>query len=78
MNASELVKNQPAIIVELENHPFKTRLLELGFIPGESMELKHIALLRGPMVFEINGNKLGLRKNEAKLITVSLINKQTA
>lgn len=61
------------MIIELENHPFKTRLLELGFIPGESMTLKHVALLNGPMVFEINGNKLGLRKNEAFLISVSPI-----
>lgn len=71
MKASDLKKEQPAIIVELENHLFKTRLLELGFIPGEVMVLKHFAILKNPLVFEINGNKLSLRKSEAKLITVS-------
>lgn len=47
------------------------RLLELGFLPGETVELRHRAPFGGgPLAVAIRGTVIGLRRREAEHILV--------
>jgi ferrous iron transport protein A len=46
--------------------------MELGFLPGKSITLRHSAPMGGPMAFQLDETILALRKNEASLIKVQL------
>lgn len=48
------------------------RLTDLGFAPGQSVELQRRAPLRDPLVFAVAGVELALRRSEASRILVSL------
>lgn len=74
MKLSELSKNQKAIIrnVDLKNIPMK--LIEMGFLPGNQVELLLKAPLKDPLYFVIDGSHLCIRKETAMLIEVELLN----
>ena len=72
MNASELKKGESAKITLVEYSDLQNKLIEMGCFEGNAIKLLHIAPLGDPIAFDINGYILGLRKEEAKLIHVSL------
>ncbi|MDA3960069.1 MAG: ferrous iron transport protein B [Planctomycetota bacterium] len=49
----------------------KRRLLEMGLIPGETVRVSHIAPLGDPIVVEVQGYRLGLRRGQASAIHVT-------
>jgi len=46
------------------------RLMEMGLIDGEEIELLGYAPLGDPIEFELRGYRLSLRKNEALRVTI--------
>jgi len=46
------------------------RLMEMGLIDGEEIELLGFAPLGDPIEFELRGYRLSLRKNEARRVTI--------
>lgn len=65
-----LKRGEKAIIVsfELDNVPLK--LLEMGCLPGNEVELVQIAPFKDPMYLNINGSHLAIRRETASFITV--------
>lgn len=58
-------------------HPISERLVELGFMAGESIEVIHEApFSRDPIVVECAGTRIALRRSEAELIIVSPLDAQ--
>jgi ferrous iron transport protein A len=49
------------------------KLLEMGCLPGNHVELIQIAPFRDPLYLNINDTYLSIRKETAKLINVELI-----
>jgi ferrous iron transport protein A len=49
------------------------RLMEMGLIEGEEIELIGYAPLGDPIEFAVRGYRLSLRANEAKRITIELL-----
>jgi len=47
---------------------FKRRLLEMGFVPGERVEMEKYAPLRDPAEYVIKGYHVSLRRTEADLV----------
>jgi len=45
------------------------RLYELGFYPGQKVVRRYELPFMGPVVFEMNGALIALRRNELKCIT---------
>ena len=45
-------------------------LLEMGCLPGESIEISNIAPLGDPIAIKVSGYKLSIRKKEAATILV--------
>jgi Fe2+ transport system protein FeoA len=71
---SDLKAGEQAVIAELKESPFKARLLDMGCIPGEEVELSKTAPLGCPFAIYIAGYELSLRKNEAENVLIEVLN----
>ena len=49
---------------------FRRRLMEMGFLPGVSVEVVKFAPLRDPVEFRIKGYHVSLRREEAENVIV--------
>ena len=67
---SDLEPGNKAIIDSFVDEELSVRLLELGCLPGEEVEIAHIAPLGDPIAIHLYGHKLSLRKKEAESILV--------
>jgi ferrous iron transport protein A len=67
---SELKKGQKAIIAEVNIEEIPLKLLEMGCLPGNSVELLQIAPLGDPYYFTINDSHVAIRKETANEIQV--------
>ncbi|MBZ9787395.1 ferrous iron transport protein A [Psychroflexus sp. CAK57W] len=70
---ADLKKGQKAIIGEMNAQEIPLKLLEMGCLPGNQVELIQIAPFRDPLYLNINDTFLSIRKETAKLINVNLI-----
>jgi len=69
---SQLKPGQEAIIREFNSSEIFLKLMEMGFVPGESILLEQIAPMGDPISVNIAGYHLSLRLNEADQILVEL------
>ncbi len=67
---ADLKLGEKAVIDSFTDKELAVKLLEMGCLPGEIVELKHIAPLGDPIAVFISGYLLGLRKSEAASIIV--------
>lgn len=65
---SELKLGQKGIIDSFTDYELSLKLLEMGCIPGEEIEVIRIAPWGDPIAISISGYVLGLRKAEAATI----------
>ena len=78
MTLAELHPGQRAIIAEFEAYMPPIKLLELGFLPGNPVELVQIAPFSDPMYFNVNGSHLAIRKAIADQIVIHPVNENSA
>lgn len=55
----------------VSSNPSFRRLLEVGFTPGQEIELVNTSAFSDPMAFAVRGTLIAIRKNEAECIIVS-------
>lgn len=68
---SELQQGETAVIVAIDlPHEMTHRLMELGFLPGSSVEAARSAPGGDPRVFRIDGTEIALRRETASHVTV--------
>lgn len=67
---SELKKGQKGIIESFTDYELSLKLLEMGCIPGEIIEVIRIAPLGDPIAISIAGYMLSLRKGEAATVRI--------
>ena len=73
-NLYEIKNNQIGIIVKLDNHAdSKLRLAEMGVMPGIKIRLVKKTPLGGPVQVKINNYYLSLRKEDASLIYLNIL-----
>jgi Fe2+ transport system protein FeoA len=69
---SELPVGARAVVVQvLARGPVRRRLLEMGFVRGESLRVEKLAPLGDPMELVIKGYHLSLRREEGACILVA-------
>jgi Fe2+ transport system protein FeoA len=73
MYASDLKKGDTAKIKQVEFGELQNKLIEMGCFEGNTIRMLYIAPLGDPIAYDINGYILGLRKEEARMIEVTLI-----
>jgi len=69
---SNMRKGQKGIIDSFTDYELSLKLLEMGCIPGEIIEVIRIAPLGDPIAISISGYMLGLRKAEASTVNVRI------
>ncbi len=68
---SDLSPGESALIEDFEDDCFSSNLLEMGFLPGEKVIFHRYAPLGDPLLVELSGYFLTLRKADAKMIRIS-------
>ena len=71
---SELKRGQRGIIDSFTDDETSLKLLEMGCIPGEEVEVMRIAPLGDPIAILVSGYLLSMRKSEASVILVNTTN----
>ena len=69
---SEIPTGNKCIIVKIDGYgSFRHRLMEMGFVKGETVTVIKNAPLRDPIEYEIMGSHVSLRRDEAEHIEVA-------
>ncbi len=61
-----------AIIMDFDIDTIPLKLLEMGCLPGNSVELLQIAPFGDPLYLDVNGSHLAIRIETARRIVVAL------
>lgn len=65
---ANLKKGQKGIIKEFEDNILPIKLLELGCLPGNEVELIQVAPLLDPIYINVNGSHIAIRREMAERI----------
>ncbi|CAM4428884.1 FeoA family protein [Flavobacterium terrigena] len=71
-NASMLKKGQSAQITDINIDEIPLKLIEMGCLPGNDIELIQIAPMGDPLFFNVNDSKVAIRIKTARAIYISL------
>lgn len=74
MTLAELKRGQKAIILDVSSIHVPLKLLEMGCLPGNQVELVQVAPFSDPMYLNINGTHLAIRKETAIHILIEYSN----
>jgi len=72
-NLSLLKKGQKAIITEFNVDAIPLKLLEMGCLPGNEVQLLQIAPLGDPIYINVNDSHVSIRKETAAEIGIIII-----
>ncbi len=68
MNLSQLKPGESGIIDSFTDLEMSVKLMEMGCLPGEVIEVERFAPLGDPIAVKVSGYQLCLRKSEAAVI----------
>jgi ferrous iron transport protein A len=69
-NATVLKKGQMAQISDINIDEIPLKLIEMGCLPGNTIELIQVAPMGDPLFFNINDSKVAIRKKIAQEIYI--------
>ncbi|MFD2517460.1 FeoA family protein [Salinimicrobium flavum] len=70
---ADLKRGQRGIIKEFSVDIIPLKLLEMGCLPGNEVELVQTAPFKDPIYLNINGSHLAIRKETAQNIQIDII-----
>lgn len=70
MNLSKLKPGEQGTIIAFSDLEMSVKLMEMGCLPGEVVEVERFAPLGDPMAIRVSGYQLCLRKSEAEVILI--------
>lgn len=73
-NLAQLKRGERAVIVDVSSIYIPLKLLEMGCLPGNYVELVQVAPFADPMYLNINGTHLAIRKDTALHILIEKTN----
>ncbi|MEM7484333.1 MAG: FeoA family protein [Bacteroidota bacterium] len=74
---TDLKQGQKGIIRDFLGTALPIKLLELGCLPGNLVELIQTAPLNDPIYINVNGSHIAIRRSLAKLIELDVIEDST-
>jgi ferrous iron transport protein A len=74
LTLADLKRGQQGIILDVSSIHVPLKLLEMGCLPGNSVELVQVAPFADPMYLNINGSHLAIRKETAIHILIETVN----
>lgn len=73
LTVAHLKRGQKGVIKEFSVDTVPLKLLEMGCLPGNIVELVQMAPFRDPLYLNLNGSHLAIRKETALQIEIDLI-----
>ncbi|MBT8178167.1 MAG: ferrous iron transport protein A [Eudoraea sp.] len=73
ITVADLKNGQRGVIREFQNNLLPIKLLELGCLPGNEIELVQVAPLSDPLYINVNGSHIAIRREMARYIEIDLI-----
>tara|TARA_B100000953_G_C17776909_1_gene344216 strand:- start:172 stop:408 length:237 start_codon:yes stop_codon:yes gene_type:complete len=73
LTIAHLKRGERAIIKEFSTDIIPIKLLEMGCLPGNEVELLQIAPFKDPLYLNINGSFLAIRRETALQIEIDII-----
>lgn len=70
---AQLKKGQRGIITDVSSIYIPLKLLEMGCLPGNYVELVQVAYFSDPMYLNVNGTHLAIRKETALHIQIDIL-----
>ena len=70
---AHLKRGERAVITDVSSIHIPLKLLEMGCLPGNFVELVQLAPFKDPMYLNINGTHLAIRKETANHILIEKI-----
>ena len=70
---ADLKKGEKGIIKEFSEQILPIKLMELGCLPGNTVELVQVAPLKDPIYINVNGSHIAIRRKLASLIELDII-----
>ena len=70
MTLAQLNKGEKAIIEDLNTDLVPLKLIEMGCLPGNQIELLQLAPFKDPLFLNVNGAQVAIRKETAEHILV--------
>lgn len=70
---AQLKRGEKGIIKEFADDILPIKLLELGCLPGNKIELVQIAPLKDPIYINVNDTHIAIRRAVAELIELEII-----
>jgi len=74
MTINDLKKGECGIIIDSSSESIPLKLLEMGCLPGNKVELLQVAPFSDPLILNINGTHLAIRKETAQHILIEVAN----
>lgn len=69
--ASDMKIGEKAIIKDIDNSHYSShRILEIGFTPGQEIQLVSSSLFNDPIALSIRGSIIAIRKSDARCIII--------
>jgi ferrous iron transport protein A len=63
---------QKGVIIEEMDAHIPVKLMEIGCLPGNEIELIQIAPLNDPMYFLVDGSRIAIRREMAQYVKIDL------
>ncbi|WP_291961280.1 FeoA family protein [Maribacter sp.] len=70
---ADLKRGQKGIIKEFTQNLLPIKLLEMGCLPGNEVELVQVAPLKDPIYINVNGSHIAIRREMALHIALDII-----
>ena len=73
MTLAQLKKGEKAVVEDLNTDLVPLKLIEMGCLPGNTIELLQLAPFKDPLFLNVNGAQVAIRKETAEYIQVKII-----
>ncbi len=70
MTLEELRPGERGMVIAIRDEARLTRVMEMGLLPGTTVEVLRLAPLGDPMDLRVRGYRLSIRKAEASRVTI--------
>ncbi len=70
MTLAQLNKGEKGVIEDLNTDMVPLKLIEMGCLPGNQIELLQLAPFKDPLFLNVNGSQVAIRKKTAEHIQV--------
>lgn len=77
ITVAHLRRGQKGVIKEFSGDIIPIKLLELGCLPGNVVEMVQVAPLKDPIYINVNGSHIAIRRKMALLIALDVVDETT-